>query len=46
MPPGCSAIDIKDPDNISNLRCMTYLEKKTEQFEKNMQAMLSAGKRD
>jgi len=36
MPQGCDAADIKDPDNSSNLRCMTYLEKKVNYFNTQM----------
>ena len=39
-------MDVKDPDNINNLCCMSYLEKKTEEFKANMDAALKAGKRD
>ena len=38
--------DVKDPDNVDNLSCMSYLEKKVEEFNNNMQAALKAGKRD
>ena len=37
---------MKDPDNINNLRCMSYLEKKVPEFEQKMQAALQAGQRD
>ena len=38
--------DVKDPDNVDNLSCMSYLEKKVEEFKNNMDAALKAGKRD
>ena len=41
-----SEIDVKEPDNINNLCCMSYLEKKVEEFKANMDAALKAGKRD
>ena len=39
-------MDVKDPDNINNLCCMSYLEKKTEEFKANMDLALKSGKRD
>ena len=46
LPEGVTAMDVKDPDNINNLCCMSYLEKKTEEFKANMDIALKAGKRD
>ena len=39
-------MDVKDPDNLNNLVCMGYLEKKVNDFHEKMQAALQAGKRD
>ena len=39
-------MDVKDPDNINNLSCMSYLEKKVEAFNANMNAAQKAGNRD
>ena len=41
-----TAADVKDPDNVNNLVCMSYLEKKVEEFKVNMEAALKAGNRD
>ena len=41
-----TAEDVKDPDNVENLCCMSYLEKKVPEFQQKMQDALSAGKRD
>jgi len=30
-------LDVKDPDNVENLNCMSYLEKKVPEFEQKMQ---------
>jgi len=38
--------DVKDPDNIDNLSCVSLLEKKVEEFEAQTQAALKAGNRD
>lgn len=37
---------MKDPDNVNNLVCMSYLEKKVEEFKANMDAALKGGNRD
>ena len=46
LPEGVTAADVKDPDNIENLVCVSVLEKKVEEFNGKMQAALRAGKRD
>ena len=45
MPEGCDALDIKDPLNMSNNNCMSYLEKMIPTWNEKMQAALGSGDR-